>query len=452
MASIIKRSNKYAVVYGFIDRDGNRKQKWETFDTRKMALKRKAEVESQIENSTYSPPAMQTVSAFLKEFVEVYGANKWSMSTYSAREGIIRNYVEPFIGSVPLSELNTRMMDQYYQTLLRQSAAPRPGRDPEPVTPRTVIEVHRILRCAFNQAIRWEYISKNPAEHATLPKHEAEKREIWTADEVICALEHCDDPILRICIHLAFACSMRIGEILGLTWDCVTADEQNIVKGNASVYIEKELSRVRRTAVTQMNGNDILKVIPPLIPGSGATMLVLKTPKTHSSVRRVWLPETVARLLVKHKGEQDKVKKLMGDYQDYGLVVAQDNGRPYEEHVIRKGFTRLIKKSGLPTVVFHSLRHTSTTYKLKLNNGDIKSVQGDTGHSQINMVTDVYSHIIDGDRRQNAQRFEQSFYKPKKGKKGSTPDVSKLAEALSENPELAQMLLGLLSKKGSNFD
>lgn len=281
MASIIKRSNKYAVVYGFIDRDGNRKQKWETFDTRKMALKRKAEVESQIENSTYSPPTMQTVSAFLKEFVEVYGANKWSMSTYSAREGIIRNYVEPFIGSVPLSELNTRMMDQYYQTLLRQSAAPRPGRDPEPVTPRTVIEVHRILRCAFNQAIRWEYISKNPAEHATLPKHKAEKREIWTADEVIRALEHCDDPILRICIHLAFACSMRIGEILGLTWDCVTADEQNIVKGNASVYIEKELSRVRRTAVTQMNGNDILKVIPPLIPGSGATMLVLKTPKTH---------------------------------------------------------------------------------------------------------------------------------------------------------------------------
>ena len=157
---------------------------------------------------------------------------------------------------------------------------------------------------------------------------------------------------LSICIHLAFACSMRIGEILGLTWDCVTADEQNIIKGNASVYIEKELSRVRRTAVTQMNGNDILKVIPPLIPGSGATMLVLKTPKTHSSVRRVWLPETVARLLVKHKEEQDKVKKLMGDYQDYGLVVAQDNGRPYEEHVIRKGFTRLIKKSGLPTVVF----------------------------------------------------------------------------------------------------
>jgi len=409
MASIVKRSNKYAVVYGIVDENGKKKQKWETYDTRKQALLRKAEVEYQQEKGKCSPPVKQTVSEFLKEFVEVYGANKWSMSTITAREGLIRNYINPYIGKVPLTDLNTRTIDQYYQTLLREQAASRPGRSPELITPRTVIEVHRILRCAFNQAIRWKYISKNPAEHATLPKHEAEKRDIWTADEVIRALEQCDDPILSICIHLAFACSMRIGEILGLTWDCVTADEESIVKGNASVYIEKEISRVRRTSVTPMNGNDILKVIPPLIPGTGATMLVLKTPKTKSSVRRVWLPETVARLLVKHKDEQDKVKKLMGDYQDFGLVVAHDNGRPYEEHVIRKGFTRLIKKSDLPLVVFHSLRHTSTTYKLKLNNGDIKSMQGDTGHSQINMVTDVYSHILDGDRRQNAQRFEQSF-------------------------------------------
>ena len=59
--------------------------------------------------------------------------------------------------------------------------------------------------------------------------------------------------------------------------------------------------------------------------------------------------------------------------------------------------------------MFHSLRHTSVTYKLKLNGGDIKAVQGDSGHSQINMVTDVYSHIIDDDRRKNAELFEEAF-------------------------------------------
>ena len=40
-------------------------------------------------------------------------------------------------------------------------------------------------------------------------------------------------------------------------------------------------------------------------------------------------------------------------------------------------------------VVFHSLRHLSTGYKLKITNGDVKSVQGDTGHAEAEMVTDT---------------------------------------------------------------
>ena len=49
----------------------------------------------------------------------------------------------------------------------------------------------------------------------------------------------------------------------------------------------------------------------------------------------------------------------------------------------------------------------------KLNGGDIKAVQGDSGHSQVDMVTDVYSHIIDEDRRRNAELFEEAFYEKK---------------------------------------
>ena len=40
----------------------------------------------------------------------------------------------------------------------------------------------------------------------------------------------------------------------------------------------------------------------------------------------------------------------------------------------------------------------------------MKSVQGDSGHAQLKMVADVYSHIIDEDRRLNAKRFEDAFY------------------------------------------
>ena len=64
---------------------------------------------------------------------------------------------------------------------------------------------------------------------------------------------------------------------------------------------------------------------------------------------------------------------------------------------------QIIKKEGLPDVVFHSLRHTSVTYKLKLSGGDIKAVHGDYGHAQADMVTEVYGHILDEDRKKNAQ-------------------------------------------------
>ena len=93
--------------------------------------------------------------------------------------------------------------------------------------------------------------------------------------------------------------------------------------------------------------------------------------------------------------------------------MATPFGLPVGTSSIRKALNDLIKEHNLPPVMFHSLRHTSVTYKLKLNGGDIKAVQADSGHSQINMVTDVYSHIIDDDRRKNAEFFEEAFYEKK---------------------------------------
>ena len=101
-------------------------------------------------------------------------------------------------------------------------------------------------------------------------------------------------------------------------------------------------------------------------------------------------------------------------------IVARKDGSS-----IRNKLDRLIEEHDLPKVVFHSFRHTSVTYKLKLNGGDIKAVQGDSGHSQINMVTDIYSHIIDEDRKKNAELFEEAFY----GKKNLNPQINEQATA-----------------------
>lgn len=192
-----------------------------------------------------------------------------------------------------------------------------------------------------------------------------------------------------------------------------------------------------------------------------STVIVLKTPKTESSVRKVWMPKTVAYILREWKASQDKQKEFLGsEYLDYNLVVALANGRPCEDRIILKSFEKLREKAGLPKVVFHSLRHSSTTYKLKLNHGDLKATQGDTGHAQIDMITSVYAHILDEDRKINAQKFESAFYanpdlrsvRPPEEPKESAPatlDLEALVEQLRKSPELANTLAALLASAPS---
>ena len=116
----------------------------------------------------------------------------------------------------------------------------------------------------------------------------------------------------------------------------------------------------------------------------------------------------------------------------------------------------IIDELGLPDVVFHSLRHTSVTYKLKLSGGDIKAGQGDSGHAQADMVTEVYGHIIDEDRRKNAEMMENAFYnkenlnpkmKEDKGdsRKIEVPDGvdAELLMKVLVNPEMAALLTSL---------
>lgn len=121
------------------------------------------------------------------------------------------------------------------------------------------------------------------------------------------------------------------------------------------------------------------------------------------------------------------------------------SGSPLEAGTIRVSFNKLIEEHHLPKVVFHSLRHSSVTYKLKLNKGDIKAVQGDSGHSQTDMVTNVYSHIIDEDRKKNAELFEDAFYKKNNLEPNMVSeevDMELLMKALA-NPEMRALLNSL---------
>ena len=457
MASIQKKNNKYCVVYYCKDTEGKRKQKWETYDTKNEAKIRKAEIELKEKKGGIIVSNCKTLEDLINEYVELYGKDRWALSTYDGNMSLLKNYILPIIGKTPLTDINTRFLEIYYKTLTKTPSVPDLNGNvrSEFVSTSVIRDVHKLLKSCFNQAVKWDIMEKNPAFKATVPKHKSEKRVIWDAETFAYALDVCENECLKLCMNLAFAGSLRIGELLGLTWDCVDISEEAIKENRAYLYVNKEVQRVSKKALEELDQKDVI-VIFPEERKTNKTVRIMKTPKTESSVRKVFLPRSVAEELIAWKAQQEEIKDILQEeYQDYGLILATEYGLPRGGAYIRDSLNKLIKQHDLPQIVFHSFRHMSVTYKLKLNGGDIKAVQGDSGHAQADMVTEVYSHIIDEDRRRNATLLEDSFYNRKnlnpqihdteKRTMMEVPegvDAELLAKVLS-NPEMAVLLTSL---------
>lgn len=446
MASIIKRGDKYAVVVNYTDEKGNRKQKWTTFVTKKEAKEYAARMD-------YAAGAgipilfsgAKTVDELWDEYVRNYGLEKWSYSHFDAAKRLYDNYVAKYIGRMKLKDVTPRVIETYYHELLQREAMSSTKKRKVLITPATVKNIHKLLHSVFRQAERWELVVSNPFDKAMPPRVKEKKRDIWELDDLKKALNACTDPLLELCINLAFSCSLRLGEIMGLTWDCVHIDDDLIESNSAWILINKQLQRVSREAVDSILTEDVIVRFPSQNAGS-STVLVLKNPKTASSIRKLYLPRTVAEMLKKRKAIVEELKSYLGDdYQDYGMVICYENGTPMEGEKIRIAFEKLIKDNDLKRVVFHSLRHSSTTYKLKLSGGDIKAVQGDTGHAQASMITERYAHILDDDRRINAEKFEEMFYQNGEDSALSrdTEQLMRIAKKLQDSPELLALLKGL---------
>jgi integrase len=272
---------------------------------------------------------------------------------------------------------------------------------------------------------------------------------MWDPDTAKQALAACKDIILLSCMHLGIACSMRIGEITGLRWQFVSFGDVENNFEDAFLQIDAQLQRIStKTFDVLQRKKDQIKLVFPALKENATTMLVLKTLKTKSSERVVWIPPTTANILWKLKKEQEELKGILGDeYQDFDLVIAHSSGRPIEGGQISETLRQLIEENGLPKVEFHSLRHLSTTVKLIISKGDVKTVQGETGHSQAKMVTDTYAHILDSNRRTMAQKFEKQFYGGKEEEHSSDGSLEQVIAKCLQDPKALETLRNLLAIK-----
>lgn len=463
MASIIKRGKTYAVVY--YKRTGSkREQIWESGLSYTTARSRKAQIEHEqrsIEKGTHSTinnddesTSIMTVSEFLYEFVEKYGEKKWGASSYTANLGLMENYIHPYIGEKKLRSVKTKTIDDYYH-FLETEAEPatnmgKPQR--KHITASTIHDIHKLLRCAFNLAVRWEYITKNPFLNATVPEHQEKERATLSPEQVLqvldftCKPEYYDYYVIHCAILIALGCTFRGGEIGGLQW--------NRVDFNKKLFtMDRVIDRVSKNSIKKLSKMEILFKFPNLYPGT-KTLIVLKQPKTRGSVRVVEVPSTVLSALSILKKMQDQLKHELGSdgYMDYDLVICQANGRPLMTEHLNKRFKDILREMGdsqinPEEIVFHSLRHTSASAKLVLSNGDYNSVKHSGGWANLEMLTRRYgAHSFESDREKMTQRMDNFLMSKDVNHNEMKPpkliDAEQALKVLAEtNPDLLMQIV-----------
>ena len=232
MASIVNRGKNYSVVYTAIV-NGEKKQKWDTYRSLAEAQQRKELIELCANTrAEVRRQQVQTGESILTQYVELYGITRWSPSTYQANCSLIRRYIVPTIGFMKLNELSPRMIAVLYQ---RFAALPqRSGRchafTGKAIRPHTLRSLHKLLHSAFEQAVLWEYLLRNPFQGAALPKLHPTTLTYLVPEQVRQLLDYCTDPMLQMAMELAFAGTLRKGELLALTWSDVNFAEGSMAR------------------------------------------------------------------------------------------------------------------------------------------------------------------------------------------------------------------------------
>jgi len=137
---------------------GKRKRHWHSFKgTKREAQMECARLISELKAGIYLEPSKTTLAAFLDRWLEHMKAQLTPCSHERYTELARKNLV-PLIGRLPLANVHPVTISQAYVKALHSGRRDGKGG----LAPRTVLYMHRILRQALQQAVRWQLLARNP--------------------------------------------------------------------------------------------------------------------------------------------------------------------------------------------------------------------------------------------------------------------------------------------------
>ena len=311
------------------------------------------------------------------EFTEIwkrdYGSKELAPSTYKRYCRMLETRLLPYFGHFYVNKIKPTDIMQFYDLLSKDTQLVRKkGNDGnktlKPLSGKTILEHHRLLRAMLHKAVYWQVIVSNPAERVQPPKAKKPKRKYYDDDQckiLLENLEQLDEEQIKYktAIILTVFTGVRLGELMGLEWN-------DIDFRNGIVSINRSSQYLADTGV------------------------FTKVPKTESSIREVAIPDFVISLLEEYKLWYDEQKSLYGElWINSNRLFVQADGKPMHPSTISKWFVKFIGQIGLPVINFHGLRHTNATL-LIAQNIDVAVVAARLGHAQITTTFNFYVHPI----------------------------------------------------------
>lgn len=231
-----------------------------------------------------------------------------------------------------------------------------------------------VLIDMLNRAVESDLLVKNVAYgiNTILDDEEVEEKRILSDEEIEILLNTKKGCSLQNFLILGLGTGMRMGEMLGLTWDCVDFD--------------KGIIKVRQTLA--------------YLPNNGEAIYEFHRPKTKAGKRDIPMTVEVRDALLNQKRWKSHVSVRHNPRLGMeDLVFCSKTNNPINESNIRGAIRYLVDKINRenPDLNFesftpHGLRHTFAT-KCIAKGMRPKTLQKILGHSSLQMTMDLYCHV-----------------------------------------------------------
>ncbi len=311
------------------------------------------------------------------EFTEIwkrdYGSKELAPSTYKRYCRMLETRLLPYFGHFYINKIKPTDIMKFYDLLEKDTQLVRKkgnngSKTKKPLSGKTILEHHRLLRAMLHKAVYWQLIVANPAERVRPPKARKPKRKSYDDEQTKILLENLEqlsieDTKYKVAIILTVFTGVCLGELMGLKWQDVDFKNGIISINRSSQYL------------SDMG-------------------VFTKVPKTESSIREIAIPEFIISLLEEYKLWYEEQKSIYGElWTNSDRLFVQADGKPMHPSTISKWFVKYVGQIGLPVINFHGLRHTNASL-LVAQNVDIAVVSARLGHAQISTTLDFYVHPL----------------------------------------------------------